>query len=216
MIVVAGGEPPLPETLAGLPPDAFVVAADSGVDAAHALGLRVGLAVGDFDSASPGAADRVLAEGGRVDRYPTAKDATDLEIALDAAVARHPDRIVVLGGAGGRFDHWLAVALVLASPRYAGVAIQARWAGTTVTVIWSGASLTGRPGDLVTLLPVHGRVGGIRTEGLEYPLRDEELPPGTTRGVSNVLLGTTARVTLTDGVLLAVQVGSPLCEDPPW
>jgi thiamine pyrophosphokinase len=205
VIVVAGGEAPVASALAGLPSDAFVVAADSGIDSAHALGLTVGLAVGDFDSASPEAADRVLAAGGRVERYPVAKDATDLEIALDAALARHPDQIVVLGGAGGRFDHWLAVALLLASPLYAGVALQARWAGATVTVIRSSATLTGQPGDIVTLLPVHGAAGGIQTDGLEYPLRGEELPPGTTRGVSNVLLGPVATVSLTNGVLLAVQ-----------
>jgi len=204
--VVAGGEPPVASGLDGLPPDAFVVAADSGVDGAHGLGLRVGLAVGDFDSASPGAAERVAAAGGRVERHPAVKDATDLELALDAALARRPSRVVVLGGAGGRFDHWLAVAFLLASPLYAGVAVQARWAAATVTVVRSSpAELVGTPGDVVTLLPVHGTAGGVRTEGLRYPLRDEDLPPGTTRGVSNVLLGTTAHVSARSGVLLAVQ-----------
>ncbi|SHN42189.1 thiamine diphosphokinase [Cryptosporangium aurantiacum] len=205
MIVVAGGETPSAEFLKGLPTDAFVVAADSGVDGAHAIGLRVGLAIGDFDSASPGAAERVEAAGGRVERHPAAKDATDLELALDAALALRPARIVVLGGAGGRFDHWLAVAFLLASPLYAGVEVQARWASATVTVVRTEAVLTGEPGDVVTLLPVHGAAIGIRTEGLEYPLRDEDLPPGTTRGVSNVLSGTTARVALRDGVLLTIQ-----------
>ncbi|MFB9318472.1 thiamine diphosphokinase [Cryptosporangium minutisporangium] len=203
--MVAGGEPPAASSLEGLPPDVFVVAADSGVDGAQAIGLRVGLAIGDFDSASPGAAERVEAAGGRVERHPPAKDATDLELALDAALVRRPDRIVVLGGAGGRFDHWLAVAFLLASPLYAGVEIQARWASATMTVVRGTAVLSGRPGDVVTLLPVHGPAAGIRTEGLEYPLRDEELAPGTTRGVSNVLSDTTARVSVRDGVLLAIQ-----------
>ena len=205
MIVVAGGEPPSAATLEGLPRDAFVVAADSGVDGAHAIGLRVGLAVGDFDSASPGAADRVIAEGGRVERHPAAKDATDLELALDAALARSPQRIVVLGGAGGRFDHWLAVAFLLASPLYAEVAIQARWAEATVTVVRSEETLTGTPGDILTLLPVHGAARGVRAEGVEWPLHDADLAPGTTRGVSNVLTGTTARVSTREGTLLAIQ-----------
>ncbi|WP_170323638.1 thiamine diphosphokinase [Cryptosporangium phraense] len=202
---MAGGEPPAAAFLAGLPPDAFVVAADSGVDGAHGIGLRVGLAVGDFDSASASAAARVEAEGGQVERYPAAKDATDLEIALDAALARAPSRIVVLGGAGGRFDHWLAVAFLLASPLYAAVDLQARWSAATVTVVRRSASLTGRPGEVVTLLPVHGAAVGIATEGLLYPLRDEDLPPGTTRGVSNVLEGATAHVTVRGGTLLAIQ-----------
>ncbi|MFG1925733.1 thiamine diphosphokinase [Cryptosporangium sp. NPDC048952] len=205
MIVVAGGEAPVAAALDGLPADAFVVAADSGVDGAHGIGLRVGLAIGDFDSASEGAADRVLAEGGRVERYPAKKDATDLELALDAALARTPSRIVVLGGAGGRFDHWLAVAFLLASPLYEGVAIQARWAEATATVVREPVTLTGHPGDILTLLPVHGPALGVSAEGVEWPLHDEDLAPGTTRGVSNVLTGTAARVGVRAGTVLAIQ-----------
>jgi thiamine pyrophosphokinase len=45
------------------------------------------------------------------------------------------------------------------------------------------------------------------TEGLLYPLRDEDLLPGSTRGVSNELVATTAVVTVRAGTLLAVQPG---------
>ena len=74
-----------------------------------------------------------------------------------------------------------------------------------LTVIRTRAELRGEPGSLLSLLPLAGPARGIRTEGLRYPLRDEELAPGTTRGVSNEFLGTSAAVSLTDGVLLAVQ-----------
>ena len=46
---------------------------------------------------------------------------------------------------------------------------------------------------------------GVRTDGLRFPLHGEDLLPGSTRGISNELLGTTATVTVADGVLLAVQ-----------
>jgi thiamine pyrophosphokinase len=59
----------------------------------------------------------------------------------------------------------------------------------------------------VSLLPAHGIARGVRTDGLLYPLNDEDLPPGTTRGVSNELVGTDAMVRVRDGVLLAVQPG---------
>jgi thiamine pyrophosphokinase len=45
------------------------------------------------------------------------------------------------------------------------------------------------------------------TEALRYPLRDEDLPVGTTRGVSNELTHPTARVSIRGGVVLAVQPG---------
>jgi thiamine pyrophosphokinase len=55
------------------------------------------------------------------------------------------------------------------------------------------------------LLPVGGAARGIVTDGLRYPLRAEELAPGTTRGVSNELLGDRGSVRLSDGTLLVVQ-----------
>ena len=78
--------------------------------------------------------------------------------------------------------------------------------GATVTVVRAGsAELAGEPGGLISLLPVHGPACGVRTEGLRFPLRDEDLLPGLTRGVSNVFESTLARVSLRSGVLLAVQ-----------
>jgi len=206
-VVVTGGDPLDPSRLPELPPDAVVVAADSGVDRAHDLGLTVDLAVGDFDSVTAEGLDRVTRERGGLARHPQAKDATDMELALGAASALEPARMVVLGGSGGRLDHLLANALLLASPSLAGVDVVAHMGPATVTVVRHEARLVGRVGDLVTLLAVHGRATGIRTDGLLYPLDDEDLEPGSTRGVSNEMARQEVSVRLATGVLLAVQPG---------
>jgi thiamine pyrophosphokinase len=193
--------------LAGLPADAWVIAADGGIAHAFSLGLTVHEAIGDFDSAPAEDIERVRAAGGRIEAYPVAKDATDLELALGLAVTRRPRRVVVIGGHGGRFDHWLANAFLLAAPQFAEVELVARMGSATLTVVRSSVVLTGRPGELVSLLPVHGPALGVRTVGLLYPLVDEDLPVGTSRGVSNLFVEAQATVSLTGGVLLAVQPG---------
>ncbi|MGE3618908.1 MAG: thiamine diphosphokinase [Acidimicrobiia bacterium] len=207
IIVVTGGDPVGPHVRALLPVGARVVAADSGVVQARALGLHVDVAVGDFDSLDPVALRRAVEAGARVERHPEAKDATDLELALDVALAARPDRIVVVGGHGGRLDHLLANALVLAGPRTAGVELVAHLPPATVTVVRDRATLHGEPGDLVSLLPAHGPAGAVSTEGLLYPLVAEDLPAGSTRGVSNELVARRAVVSIGSGVLLAVQPG---------
>jgi thiamine pyrophosphokinase len=73
-------------------------------------------------------------------------------------------------------------------------------------------ALQGRPGDTLSLLPLAGDARGVTTSGLEYPLDNETLRFAATRGVSNTLLGTTATVQLTAGLLLVVHhpfVASP-------
>jgi thiamine pyrophosphokinase len=209
VVVVTGGDPLAPAQLPELPRGATVVAADSGVDQAQALGLAVDLAVGDFDSVSAAGLEQATARGAEVFRHPAAKDHTDLELALESALALGPARIVVLGGHGGRLDHLLANALLLATDRLAGVDVVAQMGPARVTVVRSdrSAALVGPVGDLVTLLPAHGPARGVRTEGLLYALADEDLLPGTTRGVSNELVAAPAAVSLREGVLLAVQPG---------
>ena len=73
-----------------------------------------------------------------------------------------------------------------------------------MTVVHEQVQLAGTPGGLCSLLPLGGPAVGVLTDGLRFPLRRETLAPGTTRGVSNEFLGTSATVSLDDGVLLAV------------
>jgi thiamine pyrophosphokinase len=208
VVVVAGGDPPSPHAAAGLPDDRYVIAADSGLDFAQGLGLRVDLVVGDLDSVSELALASARHAGTPVERHPVAKDQTDLELALDHAVALKPARVVVIGGAGGRFDHVVAGVLQLAHERYGKVAMEARYGQARVTVVRGGQGdhvLHGRQRELVSLLPVHGPARGVTTVGLRYPLDGEDLGPGTSRGVSNEFEHQVAAVALRAGTLLAIQ-----------
>jgi len=203
--VFAGGDLPPAAVAAQLPATAFVIAADSGLAAAAALGRRVDLVVGDLDSVDVEALGAARAAGSAVEAHPAEKDQTDLELALDAALARGCRRVTVVGGAGGRLDHLLANLALLAAPRYTGAVIDA-WVGTAaVVVVRDEADLVGRPGELVSLVPVGGPARGIRTDGLRYALDDEDLEPGASRGVSNELAADRARVTLRSGTLLAIR-----------
>ena len=204
-LVFAGGDPPPVELLADVDRSALVIAADSGLDHALALGFTPDVVVGDLDSVTADALARARDAGADVEPHPAEKDETDLELALRRAVALDVQRVTVIGGGGGRHDHLLANALVLGHDDYAGLAVDAIVGRARLTVIRDRAELRGAPGSFLSLLPLGGPARGIRTEGLRYPLRDEELAPGTTRGVSNEFLTPLAAVSLDAGVLLAVQ-----------
>ncbi len=207
-IVLTGGDPVSPALAGALPTGAYVIAADSGLANAAGLGLTVDLLVGDMDSVEAGALAAAVDAGVEVERHPTAKDRTDIAIALDAALRRGSERVTVVGGHGGRLDHHLANALLLASDRYADLDVDAFMGPAHLHVVRRRVEITGVRGELVSLLPVHGAARGVVTEGLLYPLAGDDLPPGSTRGVSNELTGAAATVSLTDGVLLVVQPGA--------
>ena len=142
-----------------------------------------------------------------IELHPTAKDATDLALALLEARDLGAAQITVIAGDGGRLDHLLTGILLLADPQLSSVHIEA-WIGDAWVRPVHGpghAVVRGRPGEVVTLAAVGGAAGGVRTAGLTYPLRGETLYPGSTRGVSNELEGTEAEVWVEEGALLIVQ-----------
>lgn len=209
VLVVAGGDAaPVPELVGVLPPCDVVVAADSGLHHALALGVRVDLVIGDFDSVRDDAVDRIVATGAVLERFPVAKDKTDLELALDHArgMAGAGAHLVVVASVAGRLDHALANLLVLASPSYADCVVDAyvdRW---RVAVVRDGSrSFAVRPGATVTLLVIDTHAARVTTEGLRYPLVDEPVLRSSTRGVSNVAESGEIRVTVDGGVLFVLH-----------
>lgn len=204
-VVFAGGDAPVPDVARLLPADALVIAADSGLEHAVALGRTVDLVVGDFDSVDRATLDAAVSAGAEVEIHPSEKDATDLDLALDACVARDVTRATVVGGHGGRLDHFAANLLLLASPRFESLALDAWMGEAHVTVVRGVAKVTGVPGSLCTLLAPIGPADGVTTDGLRYPLRDASLEPGSTLGVSNVFEAPVATVSVGRGTVLVVQ-----------
>jgi len=207
VLVFAGGEPNPPGALADLPQSGLVVAADSGADHALAAGWRVDVLVGDLDSVDATVLAALEASGTEIRRFPVAKDATDLALALDTAVGLGATAVTVVGGHGGRLDHLLANVALLAADEYAGLDLDARMGAARLSVVRGRRRLVGQPGELVTLLPVGGVARGVTTEGLLYPLRAATLRPGTTWGVSNQFAGGPAAVSVAGGVLVAIAPG---------
>jgi thiamine pyrophosphokinase len=212
VVLAGGGKPDAPlvtQVLDGRRPQA-VIAADSGVDAAGLLRLHVDLVVGDLDSASSAGLASAERGGATVERFPEEKDATDLELALEAAAARGAEEVLVAGGTGDRLDHLAGELLLLGAASFADLVMTAVLGPAVVTVVRGGQparALRGAARDLVTLVALHGRADGVRTSGLRYPLVDEPLLPGSSRGLSNELEDGTAEVSVGEGVVLVVQPG---------
>jgi thiamine pyrophosphokinase len=194
-------------------PVSLVVAADGGARGARRLGFPIDLLVGDCDSIDPLELARLEASGVPVRRSRPDKDESDTELAVLAAIELGASSLVVVGAFGGRrLDHELANVALLAHPALAGRPAMLLSAGARVTLLSGPASLEseGRVGDVVSLLPLGDGVTGVTTAGLAYPLRDDALPVGPARGLSNVREAQVSRVTVATGRLLVVETPATL------
>ncbi|RDI96017.1 thiamine diphosphokinase [Meiothermus sp. QL-1] len=164
-----------------------VIAADGGMAHAQTLGLEPELWVGDFDSASP-ALQQAFAHVPR-EVHPVDKDQTDGELAVQAALARGAERLVLVGALGGQTDQALAHLLLGIRLAQEGVSV----------LLTSGLEeahplVPGRlrlhlpPGSRLSLLPLGG-LGGLSIRGVRWPLEAAQVPLGSTRTLSNLATG---------------------------
>lgn len=181
------------------------VAADGGARYLLDLELLPHLAVGDFDSLAPAQLDLLERAGVEVQRHSAHKNETDLELALLQAIERGATCIYVLAALGGRPDQHLANLQLLTHPALAAADVRMLHDRWELFAIRRSARIFGAPGDIVSLLPMTDEVSGIVTDGLYYPLRDESLSLGPARGVSNVLVGSEASISVRSGILLCMH-----------
>jgi len=202
-----------------LEPGALVVAADGGARHALPLGLAIDRWVGDGDSLGEDGIAELEAAGVPVERARPDKDQSDTELAVLAARAMGATQLTVLGALGGpRVDHALANLGLLSMPDLEDLGVRLVAADARVRLLRAPGrdggpatlDLSGRLGDLVSLLPVGTDAEGVITHGLAYPLHDEPLAAGRTRGLSNVRETSDAAVVVRRGQLLVVETPATL------
>jgi len=169
------------------------------------MGLRPHVLIGDLDSVSAEYLDQYRSSGGEIKQYPVAKDATDLELALQHAISLNPATIVIAGATGSRFDHTLANVMLVNQPGYKEVDISLDDGTTRIELVKLSLQITGCAGDIISLIPLSEKVTGISTTGMLYPLSNEEMNLGETRGVSNVMTSDIAQVKCQTGILLCIH-----------
>jgi thiamine pyrophosphokinase len=183
----------------------LIICADSGIRHAFRMGIIPHLIVGDMDSTSE--EDKKKIEYYKIKKlsFPKEKDFTDTELALEVALQEGADEAVLLGGLGDRPDHSLANVLLMVSFKKRGLELTLAGKNWEMFLVDGKRKIKGQKGQILSLLPVTPKVTGIKTSGLYYPLRDETLLMGTSRGISNVFIDDEAVVEIKEGMLIAVK-----------
>jgi thiamine pyrophosphokinase len=178
-LLVTGGDAPgfdlIQHRLEGC---SFICAADSGLDILISWGIEPDLVVGDMDSISdPAILDRYP---GTI-RHPADKDDTDTEIGIHELRNRGFQRILLIGGGGGRLDHLLAIRALFEKPWGQDEWLTHR---ERVVRISEPTGFTVPLGATVSVFPLSTGSSGMTSTGLKWPLDGLCWGPGEF-GVSN-------------------------------
>lgn len=186
----------------------LIIAADGGLHHCLSLGITPDVVIGDIDSLTANDINGLQIANVEIIRYPAKKDQTDLELALKLAIDRGADEIVVFGAMGGRWDMSIANILLPAEQNLSNATIRIIDGRHEIMLLRAGKEITfhGEKGDILSLIPLGRDALGITLSGLEYPLKDDLLRLGSSRGISNVFVEEIATVHLKQGLLLCVHI----------
>ena len=172
------------------------MAADGGGNIARSMGARPDAVIGDLDSYV-----KPEEEAPKIIHKPS-QYANDLEKALTYAQKLEGTHIRILGATGKRLDHTLKNLSVLKqfAQHFEQILFEDRYGSTLL--LSSSFTREFEPGTVLSLFPLSGRVTGITTKGLKYPLEDDFLENGIQDGSSNTVISSPVHITHAKGDLL--------------
>ncbi len=180
----------------------LIVCADGGALYAKKMNIQPHAIIGDFDSCSREFADSF--EGAEVIQYPSEKDKTDTQLAVEYVISKGEKNIMLLGATGTRIDHTMANLNLLLLIMKSGAKGEIINEYNRAFIIKDKIHIKDK-GSMVSLIPYGGDVKGVTLKGFKYPLNEFTIKKGESIGVSNVLEQETGEICIQEGVLLIVQ-----------
>ncbi|MCP9291129.1 thiamine diphosphokinase [Gracilimonas sediminicola] len=179
-VIVSNGFPPSKQLLEEeLKSADLIIGADGGGNTLLFHGLTPHVVIGDMDSfEKPGSVEFEII-------HDADQETNDLEKALSLALYRGVETCTVLGAFGRRMDHSLKNLSVLKrfDPAFGRLIFKDE--RLIAQMVNSSFSAELPVGSIISLFPLSGKVTGITTKGLKYPLNDEILENGEQDGTSN-------------------------------
>ncbi len=186
-------------------PDDVLICADGGVANLVTLNLVPHVMIGDFDSISVELEKKLREFPIEWISFPKEKEFTDSELVLEYVVEQRFQKVVMCGVLGDRLDHVLVNVTLFEKYASHFLEFQVIEGDQDIYIVRDFKEVVGQKGDLLSLIPLRGDCFGVKTMGLQYPLNEETLFAGSSRGVSNVFTLNKVTVQLSKGVLMVVH-----------
>lgn len=174
----------------------FFIAADGGGNIALGFEEEPDVVIGDLDSFKEREIDTLEVV------FDPDQETNDLEKALNLAVQERAKHVVVLGATGQQLDQTLKNLSVLKQFNSLFNTLEFRDNFGDVSLLPKSFSGMFDIGTIVSLFPLSGKVTGITTDGLKYPLKGEKLENGIRDGSSNEVVSKPVNISYENGDLL--------------
>lgn len=202
-LIVGNGEEADKSIIENLQYD-YVICADGGLEKVKNYGIMPDAIIGDFDSVNVSVLKQYEANNIPVEKFPSEKDFTDMELAVEFAVSKGYTSLILTGASGSRIDHTMGNIMLMEKYYNMGVNIAIIDNNNEIKIISDNTDLfiDFREGYYISIIPVDDIIQGLNLEGFKYNLDNVNVQRGSTLCISNQIAAGKGRVTLRKGTAI--------------
>ncbi len=178
----------------------FIIAADNGLSLLHEFNINPDLIIGDLDSASSNLLQHY--PNTPIEKFPSKKDFSDLELCIKKAISMNPKEIVLLAITGNYFDHSYAAIINLFRNYKPGIRMNIITSNSLIFPINRKTALLHLKGRRFSLFPL-STIKNLTMKGVQYQFPKKNLKV-TDYSLSNVIIGERLEIDLEKGLLFCV------------
>ncbi len=183
----------------------LVIGVDGGAAWLLSQSLVPHVALGDFDSVTSRQMKGIEQKIPTIIRHRPQKDSTDLELAVEYAIAQRPTTIVIYGGIGTRMDHTWAAIHMLQYIESHNIYAQIVDNFNKINIVRHIASLTPMHHFKYVSLFSLTNTATVTLKGFRYDVIRHTFISGSTRGVSNEIAAKLAKITVHNGTIVVMR-----------
>lgn len=183
----------------------YIVCADGGANYIKRMNIYPNVIMGDLDSINSQVLGYAKKSNIPIIKFPSHKDKTDTELAIDHLIEKGCNEILLMGVTGSRLDHTLGNITLLYKLMNKGIKGRIIDDNNVVYIVKDRIKLYNKRGSYVSIIPLTDNGAVVSLEGFEYRLNSYHIDFASTLGISNRILGKEAFVEIEKGVCLIIE-----------
>lgn len=178
--------------------DDFIICADGGLNYLDKINIKPNLIVGDLDSVDKSILKKY--NDIEIHKFNPEKDFTDTELAVDEAVKKGYEEIILVCATGVRLDHSMANIMLIEKYYYNNVIIKIIDNNNIIQPLKNNMTVDYDKNTFISIIPLSEVIDGLNLTGFKYSLKNAVVHRGSTLCISNEVVKKNAKISYKNGI----------------
>lgn len=186
----------------------YIICADGGAKHLIKMDIIPNVIIGDLDSIYEEDKKVFVEKNVEFFKFPSDKDFSDTELALEYALSHNPSEVIFIGAIGSRMDHSIGNITLLKKLLDKDIRGKLINENNEIYLLNSRnneMTLHGKKNEYLSIIPLSIIVKGITLTGFKFPLKDAEISIGSSLGISNEFNSDIVKIEIKEGLLLVIK-----------